>query len=161
MTGPQGSILVPPSESSPEELHKLRYMGAVSTDKPVARYGDWRFAAVATVLVVAVVIGSLVFYSLIFGSVQVAVSDIVVTPGVCQSYGGFSSSTLSYAFVLTNTGTRDAIASLDFYADGQLVGTSWYNPVAAGHSVRLSWSVGLEECNPSGATVLLRNAIPA
>ncbi len=159
--GPPGPRAIPPSEASPEELYKMRYMGVVrSAEKPATPFGSPGLAVAALIVAAVVVVGAFSFYALVLGSAHVVVSDVTTTPGTCQANGGYPLSTLLYRFVLTNTGTRNAVAALDFYAGGSLVDTTWDNPVAAGQSVDLTHSVELSGCSVSGATVLVRSATP-
>ena len=159
VAGPQGAA-IPPSESSGRELEKLRYMDEVSTPKrPRASAGSHGLAIAVVVTAAILVVGAVAFYSVVIGSAHMVVTEVTMVPGACTGYQN-SGSTLLYMFVLTNTGSRDATAALDFTADGQLVDTTWYNPVPAGQSVTLHHSVSTDLCHPTSGTVTVRSATP-
>ncbi len=152
---------LPPSESSPRELEKLRYMDQLTTaEAPLPHYGRHDLAVVVIILAVFLIVGSVAFYSLVLGSARIVVSDVSMSPGVCQSIPslGYASSTLDYGYTLTNPTARNATAALDFYADGQLVDTSWFNSVAAGQSIGMHHSVDVDFCNATTGRVVVRSS---
>ncbi len=160
-SGPKAPPPLPPSESSPRELYKLRFMDRVDTpNQPVAQYGSHGLAIAVVLIVAVVIVGAFLFYSLVVGSARMVVSDVTMTPGACQSIPsiGYMSSRLVYRFVLTNPTARNATAALDFYANGQLVDTSWSNPVAGGQSITTQHSVDVDLCNPTSGNVVVRSA---
>ncbi len=163
-TGPPGPIPIPPSESSPKELYKERFLDTVtSTERPAPEQGSWKVAIVAFFVVAAVVAGVVAYYFLAGGPVRIVVSDVSLTPGTCQSYpdGSYSWSTLTYHFTVTNVGSRSALAALEFYANGQLVDSVFNVSVSAGQSVPMAHLVEVGFCNPTSGKVAVESATVA
>ncbi len=154
---------IPPSEGQDGKLHTLRFLAQAEPGRPAQKGFGSLFAMVVLGFVVLVVIGAAVFLGLqAEANVHVTVSNVTAQVGSCMAYPevGGGTQSVTYSFLLTNSGSRDAIAILNLYANGAYLGPTEGITVPAGHTIPVHESAWMDACGPVTPTVTLNYVSP-
>lgn len=163
ISGAPGKIAIPPSSASPSEIQKLRFLDTAKRPEDLSRRaGNWRISAILAGVIVLIALASYASLFLRLADVHVTLSDVHIETGVCRTeYGGAQATTVFYNFTLSNSGSRGAYVTLDFYADGKLVHTDYAWSVPAGSSETTDIDLVVNYCNPASGAVEIRDITPA
>lgn len=154
---------IPPSEGQDGKLHQLRFLGQVDPDRSVQKgYGNVHLMAVlgAAAIVIMAAAAYLGFQSL--ANIHVTISNVTVEMGPCWTSPYIIGGTqiANYSVVLANSGSHDAVAVVDLYANGDYVGSTGGITVPAGGTVVAHASAEMYACGAVVPSATLRNVAP-